>query len=860
MRNHRVSPLHGRISVRNVSLAVTTCLVIFLTAVPGSATTAAHVFPPDVYVFIDIPNVQSGMNASRDSAFDAIMREPEVMTFLSSGFPALTDLLGRAFTFSDEERGRLEALYKGEIALAVLDDPEGGVAALALVDVGPDPSPVEAYLPGLTRLAKGQWHEEQVPGATVHYCGEGTRAICYAFIEGRLVASTSPEVLKSTITALTTGLRDNLAQDATFAKCRSMSKNENPELCLYVSMSAVTEALTARAEGEIGMASLAAGLDSLAAVYYSSEAHSAGFVDEVLLYFPEGKRGVFAAYKGSEDASSYMSLIPADSMAASWTGVDLQVLSQGVADVYQSLPEELRAGLEEKLSSLDMEADFDLLKEMVDCLGSNIITYTPMPAPMMGLGLSGGFGRQVTLLELADADRFEKALAAEWERARLRQDAPGREQKTDKPRLIFSSEPFGDATMYRVQILITPAVQIVPSLAVRNGYVVITGDPLTVKTVLGGPMHFDENIAANSQYRKASAEVGVGNAGLSYLNNRAYFDTTYPLLSFGLPLLLAQVTGNVPVNPSLLPMPLTISKHLFASAGSLSVTPDSIRSTSYGPVGASRTVALGGLVGASLAKWYNESRRQDEPKPAEAATHDQTSDNELAVLRDALARYAGDHDGVYPAEPADLAAVLPAVEGSDEPMLLDKYVYVTGLSARDDRRLIVVFARNADPRGRGALLVGGQIMHLTDDEVAQQVGGWLSLPPDAAGEDIAAACIRNVKVLADSVKWYAEIHKGVTPDRLDRAASYRFAPLVTRCPAGSTMPPDYATVPGMNLKSVPSELVAQVVLVYETGARHGGMPAVAFLDGSVIRLTEEGVLKAVEQTKRIAAAQTREVE
>ena len=848
-------------------LASTVCLVVLLAAVPGFATTAADILPPDVYAFIDIPDFQSGMDASQESAFEAIMRESEVMTFLGSGFPALTDLLGRSFTFSGEDRGQIAALYKGEIAFAVLADPEDGVAVLALVDVGGDPSPVEAYLPGLTWLAQGQWHKEEVPGATVHYCGEGTKAICYAFVEGRLVASTSPEILKSTISALTTGLKDNLAQDATFAKCRSMSKNENPELSLYVNMSAVTDALTAHAEGEMSAAPLASGLDSLAAAYYSSEARSAGFIDEVLLYFPEGKRGIFAAYKGTEDASSYVSLIPADSMAASWASIDLKSLSAAVGALYLSIPEELRASLEEKFSGLEMEADLDLAKEMIDCLGSNIITYTPMPAPMMGLGLSGGFGQQVMLLELADADRFEKALAAVWQRAALRQASPGQDQQTDKLRFIFSSEPFGDSTIYRVQIVITPAVQIVPSMAVREGFLVITGDPLSVKTVLGGPMRFEENLTANSQYKKASAEAGAGNTGLSYVNTRAYFDTTYPLLSFGLPILLAQVAGNVPVNPSLLPMPLTISKHLFASAGALSVTPDSIRSTRYGPVGAARTVALGTLVGASLAKWYNQSLREDTAKPAESAPYDRTSDNELAVLRDALSLFAKEHDGAYPAGPAELAAILPAAEGAGTAALIDKYAYVSGLSARDDKRLVVAFARNVGPRGRGALLVGGQIMHLTDDEVAQQVGGWLLLPAEATDKDTAAACVRNIKVLRDSVKWYAEIHQGVTPDRLDRAVSYRFAPLVTRCPArgvsssGSAgVEADYAMVPGINLKSVPQELAGQVVVVYETGGRHGGMPVAAFLDGSVTRLTEEAVGEAIERTREIAAGQAHAVE
>ena len=528
----------------------------------------------------------------------------------------------------------------------------------------------------------------------------------------------------------------------------------------------------------------------------------------------------------------------------------------------------------EAASGLNIRAD------VTASLGGNVVSYTPTPTSLMGLGLSGGLGQQVTLVELSDPARFEGVIKAIWKYGQERQaktsgGAAGQLGSTGtagntmpggavapaaagSSQVVFGSEAFAGKTIYRMQVVLSPALQVVPALAVRDRWLVMAGDELSVKNALGAPLEYSPDITQNSDYENAARIAGTGNAGVSYTNTRAQFDTIYPMLVFGMPMVLAQFGGNVPMDQFLLPPANSISQHLFGSASSVSADAQSIRITAFGPIGTTRSGYVAGVGAAALAKWFvvTQSERTAPKPPSAQAPRPGAGEDDLRTLGATLAAYAAGHQGAYPADAEELQKAVLAAGGGAAALDLDQFGYVGGLTSKDDKMLVLAFSRSSGPMGRRVLLVGSEIMHLTDNEVAEQVGGWLTLSTNPTDEQKDAACLENLRILAASVKRYADTHSGAVPEALTLNTNYRFAPLVTRCPADDAAQAaatggDYATIKGLDVTGVQSEFESEVILVYETGQRHSGMPGAAFFDGTVRRMTPEELATAIGKAKII---------
>jgi len=877
--------------IRSSRAWVIALLVLWAIGPTAPAATVPEAIPAQVYVLIDIPDLPAARANGIGSAYGDIMAEPDVQRFLDAGFPALSGLGADFNSFTGKGFREILDYCRGEAALVVMPDGEAGAAVVVILNVGADKEDFKKFLADCETKTGLLWLESPATaaeGPVIRSAARGDLTISYCMPGDFFVLANSVTVLESVSAGLLSAPEENLASNESYVKCRSLAAVEHPEVVAYSDVSFLVSQFMPMLPEAAGQIATDLGLDCTGAVYYASSRKDKGFVDTALFYFPDGRTGLFAAIKPSErDAKKLLSMMPADSIAASWTCVDMPGLADTFTSVYDAMPSEAKSQVDQFVSDFEAAAGVKLKDDIVASLGQHIVSYTPLPSGMMGLGMSGGFGQGVTLVELSDEARFEKALAAVWKYAIDEQSKPsapsaaeppsgGTEDEAtpepeadlqggpppvmqSEPKAIFATEKFGDKTIYQVQMPVNPAFQVVPSAAVARGWLVIGGDAQSVKNALSGPLELPQGLSQNGDFASASRYIGNGNAGMSYVNTRAFFDMLYPLVTMGLPILAAQAHAGLPIDQMLLPAPETVSSHLFGSATAINVTDDSIRTVSYGPVGNVRSAYAALVAASAAAKWFAESQGMRvtpsataAPAPAAPAAPEPVSPD-MGLLGDALTRYAGHSKGAYPPTLDELKAAGDLRTSGGVTVDLSLFRYVWGLKNTDDKRLILAFDATSGPGGRRVLLVGSQVMHYTDSEIAEQAGGWLDMSEGASESEMDQACITNLTVLAASIKRYADSHEGKVPSVLDLSADYLFAPMVTTCPSDPTRArPGYATIDGLTIPNVPVGFASEAILVYETGSRHGGQPGVVFLDGTAKRMSVRDLRKAVEWSGTIS--------
>jgi hypothetical protein len=836
-------------------------------AAPGSNITDA--LPPETYAVVYSPDLPAARAAGADSAYGEILAEPEVKQFLESGFPSLSALTDDFRGVTGKSLREMLDFCKGAAAVAVLPDPNQALAVIAILDVGKEHKEFSDYIARNEARTGLAWTETEVPGATVKTAVIGSYYISHATAGQYFLVSNSNAAIETVTAGLLSGRKDSLSAEKGYVKCMSLAKLDNAQILAYANVALVLERLLDSLPPEMAPFVDVLGLKSIGAMSFSSRSQGKGFMDEFVYYFPTGREGLFAAVRPSTaDPSKYLSMMPAASMSAAWATVDMKKFAAFANAFYDAIPPEFRGRSDEFLAGVKTETGVDLRSDLFAPLGDNFLSYAPIPSTLMGLGFSGGFGQGVFLVELSDQARFETTLDSLWKYAARKAEeeaASVKAQSTDSvvkprspagpggipidPKFDLSTEKFGKATIYKIKIVLNPSVQIVPAFATREGWLVLSLDPQSVKNALGAPLVFKPSLLNNRDYTAAAAVCGPGNSGASYGNNRALFDSVYPLVSIGLPFILAYAGGSMPADQILLPPADAISPHLFGSATATFVSPDSIRVSEYGPIGLVRSAYVIGTGAAALGKWLAASGAA--PRAGQAQERPRAPADDLAVLKGALDGYATENGGAYPADPVALREHLDKSKEGGSAVLV-RYRYVPGLASSDDMRLVMAFDRNLGPRGRRVLFIGGEMMNLTDEEVREQAGGWLSLPDRPTAAAAEAACLDNLRALAASVRRYADSHDGAVPAKLDLAAWYKFAPLVTSCQADDRFAgPDYATVGALNTSKVPEASRSSFVLVYETGPRHAVMAGAAFLDGTTRMLTPSDLKLAIEKTKKL---------
>lgn len=832
--------------------------VVFAVAAAASATAGevAEALPRDTLVYVEIPNVQAFRAGNDTSAYGKILGEESVRNFLEKGFPALDSLEELVKEHTGNSVAEILEHCKGRVAFALVGDERSVVGGVLVVEVGEEAEEFEGWIGEAAGRLPLEWAEVEIPGATAMV---GRRAdggdkgeLCYTFAGEAFVACTSLGELERTAAGLVSGRVESLSGSEEFRRAMSVAGVEQPEAFVYLGYADAMGMLLEEAPANIAAVLRQLGLDSLGSMVYWSRRAGDGVVDTISMHFPEGRKGVFLSPGSSgEDYRRVMSMAPEEVISASWTHADLGVFYDAVAAALETaLPptavEDLSGGLRE----FEGEVGFGIRADLVGSLGKNILSYQPMPSGTPGMGLAGGMGQQVMMVELADEARFAEALAAYW----MKLKETGKDIEIPMPagtplegggRLSFIETPFDETTIYETRLAVGMMFQVAPAMAVSDGWLVVGMNAQAVKNALSGKEKHVASVLESADYTSAARFAGPGNASASYCRTKVAFENLYTMASVMMPFALMRFGEAAPIDQFLMPAAADISQHLFGSAMAVNVTDDSIRMTEFGPVGAVRTLSSIGTIAAAVGSWAVQTQQRER-----AGVGRPQEKNDLKMLGLGLLMYSNDHEGDFPQELSTLAEEGYLGTGAD--VDVSRFFYVRGLRDDDAPMLLVALSRRIGDQGRPALFVDGHVEHLSESEVAEQVGGWLELPEEPGADELRAACEKNLGELGRSVGKYAKYHDGLVPEKLERNVDYRFAPLVTTCPANDSPDgSDYLTVAGLDISSVGEDARKDVVLVYEREAFLDGTTGVGFLDGSIRRLDGDELRNALAFTNDI---------
>jgi hypothetical protein len=828
---------------------------------PGAgAAELAEAFGRDTYVYVSIPSVPVLRANGGESAYGAILGSEEMTRFLAEGFPALTALEDRFREIAGRDFAGVLDLATGRAALAMVPDTDYTVAGVAALQIDESSGEFQDFIDYLAEETGLEWNDIDVPGTTVRFAqtgpaqagyvagsgrfnfnvGTSPAQVAYATAEGHFIVGTSLEAVRVLCLGILSGRSDNLATNETYAKCRAKARSPQAELEAFVHLTPLVNLVLLEAPPEVRPVLDEIGLTGLAAIRYSSSPAGKGFTDRALLYFPDGRGGIFAALEAAPDEyRDFLESVPSNTLSANWLHVNPGVLWDSIAAAVRTVaPPEGLEGASSGLASMEESAGVSLRDDLVGNLSGNIVTYSVIPSQTLALAFGGGMGQTVISVGLSDEERFTKAFDACWDHlAELAAEAQA-EGGTEAPfqpqvRFNLNRRPFGEATVYEAALALNPAMQITPSLAISQKRLFVATDLQTLRNALTRPED-TAGLGENEDYIRAAGFAGEATAGASYANTPAVFESVYSLASVFLPLVTAQMKVPSPVDILLMPPAQSFSRHLVGTAEAIRADEDSITATSHGPMGILRTLWLMGIGGAAIGNW--------------ATTHfieEVTERTQLKRLGLALLMYSNDNDGAFPPDLATLKR-----EGSLKRVDTERVRYVRGLMDYDAPGLIIAFSTETTPAGRAALFVDGHVMHITDTELVEQIGGWLELGAEPTPAEIEAACEKNLRTLAASLERYAEFHEGRLPDALDKSADYRFAPLVVNCPADDEIgESDYGVIAGLDISTVVDEKKGSVVLVYEKSARHDGKAGVVFLDGTFDRIPADELEDLIEASR-----------
>ncbi len=824
-------------------------LVVASVLSPGAgAAELAEAFGRDTYVYVSIPSVPVLRANSAESAYGAMLGSEEVAKFFGEGFPALTALEDKFREIAGRDYGEVIDLATGRAALAMVPDPNHMVAGVAAIQVDESSGEFKSFIDHLAEGAGLEWNEVDVPGTTVRFAQAGPAQVAYATAEGYFIVGTSLEAVRVLCLGILSGRSDNLVTNETYAQCRAKARSPQAELEAFVHLAPLVNLVLLQAPPEARPALDELGLTGLAALHYSSSPAGKGFTDRVLLYFPDGRAGVFAALEAAPDEyRDFLESVPSNTLSANWLHLEPGALWDSIGAAVRTVaPPE---GLEEaasQLEAMETSTGISVREDLIGSLSGNLVTYSVVPSQTLALAFGGGMGQTVISAGLSDEERFTKAFDACWdylaEQAAAVQGEGGEEAPFEpQVRFNLNRRPFGETTVYEAALVLNPAVQITPSLAISQKRLFVATDLQTLKNALSRPADAT-GLGKNEDYMRAAGFAGEATTGASYANTPAVFESVYSLASVFLPLVTAQMQVPSPVDILLLPPARSFSRHLVGTAEAIRADEDSITATSHGPVGILRTIWLSAVGGGAMANWVAAQG------PAAAPPESHTERNQLKILGLALLMYSNDNNGAFPPDFATLGRERYLKGGSG--VEIRRFRYVPGLDDYDAPGLIIAFSRETTPAGRAALFVDGHVMHVTDTELVEQIGGWLELGEEPTPAEVEAACEKNLKTLAASLKRYAEFHEGRLPDALSKTVNYRFAPLVVNCPADAEIgDSDYAVIAGLDISTVGDERKGSVVLVYEKSARHDNKAGVVFLDGRFDRIPAARLEELIEASR-----------
>ncbi len=567
----------------------------------------AEAFGDDAFVFLSIPSVPE-LRSQGESAFDRIMAEPAMQRFINDGFTAL-DVMSDDFrsaagmTFSEAAD-----LALGAAALAVIPDETALAAAVAVVEVDSRSERLNSLLEKLSGLT--DWEVTETPSGIVFSTRAEELEMAWALTDRYMVFSTSAAAAARMLEGLLSGPADSIADDSRYRRCLDLAEAQESELTAYLDVKRTLGAVLQHAPPEMSASLDALGLLNMGGIMYASRRAADGFADTLVMHFPDGRKGAFAAPEPLPGgAEAVLHRVPRRVLSASWAHSDISVTYEALTKAFEAAGAlGVDADIAAHIEQLEAEMDVDVRRDLVDSLGKMILSYTPAPAQLFGPALSGGFGGGIMIADLESPEIFEESLGKLWAYLRQRQD--DLEISFDEGpfaaepvRFTFLEQDILGRTVYQVRVALMPMLQLTGAVAVAEGRLLAAMDTQSIRNALTTDISDADSLLENPDYIRGARLAGTAEVAGAYLDTKTTFENSYPMIRMMMPLLLSQAFETMPLEPMLLPESRVISQHLFGTVRAERAGDDYLMATAFSPTGQLRAGFAGGVVGGALGYW-----------------------------------------------------------------------------------------------------------------------------------------------------------------------------------------------------------------------------------------------------------------
>jgi hypothetical protein len=578
---------------RPMLLALLASACLALPSVPQVEDPAALV-PQDTLVFFGTHSVRLSSQASKNSAMNRILAEPEVKAFLQKPVAAAQSIIdgalkdsgiaeveGRSMSLTDMMSGSGDGPPLGKLFVAlthfalpaVSGDAEphfpdvGLVVGVELLDVK-DVALVKALwtkIPAQEETASHDGHEY------FRKSGPEGWSVALTFLGNLAVASSSEKALFDVMSRYDGKTKGSLAQSVEYAKLVGIGGGLQPGASTsFVRLGAMVQigksALDFAAQHHPDFAEFApkigAAIDNLGmqALLWAGSVSSRDATGRVLCTsatsIAKGASGLIPRLLTSEQAFDLKRLerVPASSIGLTAGSID------GLGEVYDFLMSTFEAVAPEEYAEINgliaqIMGTSDLRKDVFANLHGNFVSFsvpgegfpgTPVSVLRVGLHDPGAFATAAQALVTNASQMF---LA----------DTPVTLTETD-----HEGHRFFELDLSRTPMQMM--VQLQPAFAFDgNEFVGTLGSPKTLKSDLNGSAGTG-SITENKELMDFIATLGKSGTvrSVGFSNNAATFGAVYGQLS-GAFAMLGSGLGDLPIDLSLLPTEASITRHLGSS-------------------------------------------------------------------------------------------------------------------------------------------------------------------------------------------------------------------------------------------------------------------------------------------------------
>jgi prepilin-type processing-associated H-X9-DG protein len=410
-------------------------------------------------------------------------------------------------------------------------------------------------------------------------------------------------------------------------------------------------------------------------------------------------RGLFALYGGGapiDDATVQM--VPRDVAGASVAHINLAALWDTVMRIVEvTMDEADRKKFDTGLAQFERDANVRVKQEMIDQVGDLLVFYSkPGPMPMMG-------GEVALILALKDPQTFAQGMEHVLEYAGNQLAKSQQTPQRGAPVAIQRSK-VGDVDVY----YLAGMPMFSPAFAVKGQRAFLAITPMALNAAIAQAEHPRSSLLDNPDFQNVRAKLPGKPVAVSYSDTRQLMASVYAMIgSFG-PMFAGR--PNPPLDLALLPPLSSIQEKLFGDVTVVTADNGELVAREYSSLGLNlSSVAGGSMMAGMLLPALNTAR--------DKARRTQCLSN-LKQIGLGCFMYADKHNDKFPEKLDELidgdkylssSKVFHCPSAPEERKM--SYVYISGLTTKDDPDKILAYDADGNHRnaGRNVLFCDGHV-------------------------------------------------------------------------------------------------------------------------------------------------------